>query len=233
METKSEIACAWSGIAFCVVWGLGMAVIARYLPPTAPSLGAQEIAALYEQNRNLIRTGAIVMFIGNGFYLSFTAIVSIVMWRAGYQLWAAVQLLGGGIGAMAPFVSTMFWTAAAFRPDRDPQVILALNDVAWLFAIMFTVPVFFQYLSVGIVGLMGKGDDAPWPRWVGYLSIWLAVVQQPAPLLTYFKTGPFAWDGLFGFWIPAMAFFTWIIVMVNVLLKSIRRHAEQQKPLAS
>lgn len=225
MEKRAERAFAWSGIAFCVVWGIGMALLARFVPPTAPSLDAQAVAALYAESRNWIRTGAVVMFVGNGFYLSFTAIISLVIWRAGYRLWATLQLLGGGLGAMAPFIATMFWTAAAFRPDRDPQIVQALSDIGWLFAIMFTIPVLLQYVSVGMVGLTAAPDRAPWPRWVGFLSVWLAVAQQPAPLLTYFHTGPFAWDGLFAFWIPAIAFFGWILIMVPTLLRAIRVQA--------
>lgn len=221
MDTKSQRLCVWSGVAFCVVFGIGFAAIARFVPPPSPSLGAAEVAALYEQNRNFIRTGVVICLIGNGFFLPWTAVISIVMWRAGHALWSFVQLLGGGVGSVGPFAATMLWITAAFRPERDSEVILAMNDLAWFFTILYFVPVFIQFISIGMVGLLDDSEHPPWPRWVGYLSIWFAILAIPSALIAYFKIGPFAWDGLFGFWIPLVAFFGWFAIMVPTLLRSI------------
>lgn len=222
MERKSEILCAWSGAAFCVVFGIGFALIAQFLPPPSPNLDAVAVAALYEEKRTLIRAGSVLCMIGNGFYISWTAVVSIVMWRAGFRLWSFVQLLGGGLGAMGPFLGTMLWIAAAFRPDQDPRVIQALNDVGWLFTIAYFVPVFFQFVAVGVVGLLAKGERRPWPRWMGFLSLWFATLALPAIFIPFFKTGPFAWDGVLAFWVPLTAFFGWFLAMIPLVLRAVR-----------
>lgn len=225
MEKRSEILCVWSGAAFCVVFGIGFALIAQFVPPPSPALDAVAVAALYEEKRTLIRAGSVVCMIGNGFYLTWTAVVSLVMWRAGFRLWSFVQLLGGGLGAMGPFLGTMLWIAAAFRPDQDPRVIQALNDVAWLFTIAYFVPVFFQFVAVGVVGLLANAENRPWPRWMGYLSLWLATLALPAALIPFFKTGPFAWDGVLAFWVPLVAFFGWFLAMIPVMLRTVRAPA--------
>lgn len=36
-------------------------------------------------------------------------------------------------------------------------------------------------------------------RWVGYLNIWAALLLAPAVLIYFFKTGPFAWNGILVF----------------------------------
>jgi hypothetical protein len=222
MERKVEVVCAWSGAAFCVVFGIGFALIAQFVPPPSPSLSAVEVAAMYDQRRASILAGSMLCFIGNGFYIPWTAVVSIVMWRSGFKLLSLVQLLGGGLGAMGPFIGTMFWIAAGFRSDQDPRVIQALNDVAWLFTIAYFVPVLFQFVAVGLAGLLATGEQRPWPRWMGYLSLWFATLALPAIFIPFFKTGPFAWDGVLAFWVPLVAFFGWFLAMIPLVLRSVR-----------
>ncbi len=225
LERKSAVACAWSGAAFCVLFGVGFVLFARFLPPPSPALDAAQVAAMYADNRFGIRTGAVIVFFANGFFLTWTAAVSYLMWRSGFRLWSFVQLLGGATGSMGPFVSPMLWMAAAFRPEQDPGVTQALNDVAWLFTIAYFVPVFFQFVAVGVVGLLAPAGRAPWPRWVGYLALWFASMGVPAALIPFFTTGPFAWDGAFGFWIPAVAFFGFFSVMVPIVARGVGRAA--------
>jgi hypothetical protein len=43
----------------------------------------------------------------------------------------------------------------------------------------------------------------------------------------FFKQGPFAWNGLFVFWLPFGVFFSWIVIMTALLLKAIDRGDNQ------
>jgi hypothetical protein len=226
-ERKSAVACAWSGAAFCVVFGIGFVLCAHFLPPPSPNMDADRVAAMYADNRNGIRAGAVIVFFANGFFLTWTAAIGYLMWITGHRVWTFVQLLGGATGSMGPFVAPMLWMAAAFREGQDPGTTQALNDIAWLFTIAYFVPVFFQFVSVGIVGLTSSPDRAPWPRWAGYLALWFSLAAVPAALIPFFKTGPFAWDGAFGFWIPAVAFFGFFTVMTPIFARSAARLARE------
>jgi hypothetical protein len=44
----------------------------------------------------------------------------------------------------------------------------------------------------------------------------------PACLLTFFKTGPFAWNGLLAFWVPATVFGLWFWVVGFAVIKAIK-----------
>jgi hypothetical protein len=222
-EGRAAAACAWSGAAFCVLFGIGFVLFAHFLPPPSPAMSADEVSRMYADGRTMIRAGAAIVFLANGFFLTWVAAISWLMWQTGHRVWCFVQLLGGGIGSMGPFVAAMLWMAAAFREGQDPGTTQALNDVAWLFTIAYWVPVFFQFVSVGIVGLTSPPERAPWPRWSGYLALWLALAAVPAALIPFFKTGPFAWDGAFGFWIPAAAFFGFFSVMTPIFARSATR----------
>ena len=52
----------------------------------------------------------------------------------------------------------------------------------------------------------------------------------PTILPMFFKSGPFAWNGVFGFYIGAAAFFVWIISLVILLLRAINdeEHSSSQ-----
>lgn len=75
---------------------------------------------------------------------------------------------------------------------------------------------------MGIVGLIAPPKRRPWPRWVGYLALWLSLLAVPASLIAFFQTGPFAWDGLFGFWVPLTAFVGFFAAMTPLVLEAIR-----------
>jgi hypothetical protein len=60
------------------------------------------------------------------------------------------------------------------------------------------------------------------PRWVGHVSAWCAVLLLPAVLIPFFKEGPFAWHGIFQFWLAAAIFFGWFAVMSFALINAIR-----------
>jgi hypothetical protein len=42
-----------------------------------------------------------------------------------------------------------------------------------------------------------------------------------ATFLIYFKTGPFAWNGVFSWWLPATDFFLWFLVMTVLTTRAI------------
>ena len=65
-------------------------------------------------------------------------------------------------------------------------------------------------------------DEAVFPRWIGHVSAWCAVLLLPAVLLPFFKEGPLAWDGIFQFWLAAAIFFGWFAAMSVGLIGAIK-----------
>jgi hypothetical protein len=57
-------------------------------------------------------------------------------------------------------------------------------------------------------------------RWVGYAK--LMILFLPGALLPFFHAGPFAWNGIIGFWLVAVAFFGWIFMMWRMTVRAIR-----------
>ena len=70
------------------------------------------------------------------------------------------------------------------------------------------------------------------PRWLAYFNLWVAFLFVPGGLILFFKTGPFAWNGVFTFWLPLSIFSLWFIVMFVALRKSIANQAAEEERIA-
>lgn len=224
MSSKIQIACAACGVGFAIFYVLGWWFIAGFVPPHAPLMSATDLAEFYGQNTGTIRFGILLAMIGSGMVIPFAAVIAIQMRRieGNAPVLTYTAMMAGAVGTLILLIPTVLWTAAAFRPERNPDLILLLNDFAWLLLIM-TFPSFFVwFVSIGLAILSDPRDPPLFARWVGYFNIWLAVLAIPGGLVTFFKTGPFAWNGLLAFWVPVSVFVAWFLVMFWVLLRAIR-----------
>lgn len=138
-------------------------------------------------------------------------------------LWAFVAA-SGCIVLEFTFPSA-FWVAAAYRLDV-PETVRALNDLAWL-PWMIVCTGMFQMLILAVATLADERADPVYPRWFGYYNLWSALGVAPAGLLYVFQTGPFAWNGIFGFYIPAATAFSWIVLSGVMTARAVRREPGQ------
>jgi hypothetical protein len=117
----------------------------------------------------------------------------------------------------------IFWCAAAYRPERAVADIVMLNDLGWFSFIMIVPPGILQVIVLGAAILQDKRKVPLFPRWVGYLNLWAALLFVPGGFVSLFKTGAFAWNGAIAFWIPVSFFGAWWIIMFVMCLKAIKR----------
>ena len=84
-----------------------------------------------------------------------------------------------------------------------------------------------QYGVTGIIILLDKRDAPILPRWVGYVSIWVGLLSLPGVLIPFFKSGPFAWNGILAFWLPAILFGIMLNILTWAMLRA-AKHPEMQ-----
>ena len=225
MNTRYQLMCVWSGVAVFLLFGIGLWPIAGFFPPLLPSASAGEIAAIYQQNTTAIRAGMLPLIMSGGFYAAWVAVISIQMRRieGAHPVMAYTQMIAGAATLMFFLLSPLIWTTAAFRPERAIELTQGLNDLGWIMFVMAVSTGIFQNLAIGFAILGDKGPRPLFPRWAGFFNFWVAVLTLPGLLLTFFKTGPFAWNGLLAFYLPAGVFFLWFFVMIPLLIKAIKR----------
>lgn len=222
MSRQIQIACASCGIAFVFVL-FGGILAAGWIPPVAPSDSAAEVASYYQEHANGIRTMAVMVMFGAGLTIPFSALLCTHVRRMEGTQFAplfAINMIAGCAGVVAIFMPAMLLGATAYRPERTPELTQALNDLAWVPFIMNGPPAIAQAVSFGIAVLGDKSDRPAFPRWLGFYNFWVAFCFLPACILVYFKTGPFAWNGLLSFWLAATVFGTYFIIMGVMLIKA-------------
>ncbi|MDB5969365.1 MAG: hypothetical protein JWQ90_1815 [Hydrocarboniphaga sp.] len=231
MNQRNQLLCAWSGVVFALLFGLGFWTFAGFFPPHYPSASAEQIAAIFRADTGMIRLGQVLLMAGSALTIPFAAVISVQLMRieGRHAVMAITQFGAAAAGVFILILPAMLWTSAAFRPERAPELTLLLNDTAWLLFLMTFSPATVQLLAIGISVLGDKATAPVFPRWAGFFNLWMAVLFLPGGLMTFFKTGPFAWNGLFGFWIPALAFFSWVIVMTVLLIQTIKRQPQDER----
>lgn len=211
----------WSGLAFAL--GLGASIlVAGFLPPPSPALSAEAIAAFYQENSLRVIVGMLCGLLGAFGYLPLTAAISMKLraMQGVTRMPAYLQLASGAAGTLMFVIPFMFFAITAFRPDRDPQLTMLLNDISWLLLLTPFSTFVAQNGAIAYAIFHDQSAQPVYPRWVAYFNLWVAVLFIPAGMAYLFKTGPFAWDGIFPFWIPAGVFFLWLAIMSILLLRS-------------
>src|SRR5690606_27929617 len=108
--------------------GGGLRRVRRYIPPNPPSDSAEEIAAFYAEHRNLIRTGLVLTMLGGALLVPWVAVLARQMKRVEGRssVLAQTQMLAGAMVVILIVIPCMLWSAAAYRPERDPDLVLLL-----------------------------------------------------------------------------------------------------------
>ena len=159
--------------------------------------------------------------------LPFFMVIVVQMKRMKTQshVFAYCYLTAAVSGATIFALSNVFFLVAAFRPDRSPELIMLLNDLAWIVLIAPVGMVVSQFVLLALAVYFDDRTDPVFPRWVGHFSLITAAAMVPAAGAAVFRTGPLAWDGLLSFWLRNGAFAVFVIVMFFVLRTTLQRQA--------
>lgn len=223
---QSQLFCAWGGPLSTLCWLLGFLVFAGFIPPLDPAASAEEIQKHYQAHPDMIRVGMWVTMLGGALMGPFWGAVYIQMKRIeGYYSPLANVQLGLGMIVILLFVLPCFALAtAAFRPERDAELIMLMNDAGWLPFVAGFHCTFVQLFVIGYCILQDK-EQKVFPRWLAYVNFWVALLFLPAGCALFFKTGPFAWNGILAFWLAVVDFCGWYLLLFWYVRKAILKQA--------
>ncbi|WP_026909543.1 hypothetical protein [Patulibacter minatonensis] len=235
LSTRTQIACAWAGIYLIVLVVGGWLVMTRFIPPMGANDSAQQIADHYRDNTDVIRAGLVIGFCGWAGWGALTAVIAVQMNRMHPKrpVLAMIQLISGAGGWIFLSAATIILIVASFRPERSPELTQTLHDLGWIM-LFITVPIFsFQALVIGVATLKRDVARQVYPRWFGFLNIWVAILFVPALFLPFFKTGPFSWQGAAVYWLAFVVFFTWILAMWVVIRAAAKEELQEHVEAAA
>lgn len=229
MNTNSTIMklCTYMGAVAGTIMFVGIWPLAQMFPPLAPALSAAEVADYYRDHQTGILVGGIFITTSSVLFFPFLSAIATFMKKIEGPVspltWAFVMIVAYGFVTL--FFAGLFFTAAAYRPDNPDAIIRTLSDIAFFLFVMPAVPGFMQNVITGMVILGDKRTRPILPRWLGYMNLWTGVLLLPGLAVGLFKIGPFAWNGVLAFWLPAVVFGIWFNLMIFAMLAAIKRDA--------
>lgn len=213
----------YCGLAFPFVFFAGM-LIAGLFPLPDPEFSLDEVREFYADDPDRMRIGLFIMVASAPLQAPLMGLITLHMRRieGRFSVLAWTQLLLAGVAILAVLIPVMLMVNLAFRPDlRDGETLLFFHDQAWLIFVGMWSAATMQALSIGICILRDRHPAPIIPRWYGYFNLWAATLFVPGGLIYFFKDGPFAWNGVFAFWVPASVFGLWYIASFVVYRKVI------------
>lgn len=219
----------WAGQLFILSLLVGWGLMGGFLtPPPTPSLDGSGVAAFLADGGLVLRVGLCIALFGACGLIPLSAVLADQLRRmeGGRSIWADTQLVCSGLTMWLVSQMLIFFAVAAFRPDRNPELIQLIFDAGWLTLVAPVSMVVLWMAAVGAAILSDRNAQPLMPRWLGYLSLWAALLSVPGFLGILFREGPFAWSGLFVLWVPLGVFLIWWIALTMQLLKNIQAEAE-------
>lgn len=228
---RGQLICVWTVPVFGVVLLIAFLSFPGFFPPMSPEMTADQVAAFYRDHVAMIRFSMITYNLFGIMLIPFFMVIVVQMKRMATpnQVLGYCYLTAAVSGATLFALADLFWLVAAFRPERNPQLIMLLNDLAW---ITFTAPVGMIVVQNLCLALAVSLDAQPrpiFPRWVAPFSIVTAAAMAPAACGAVFRNGPLAWDGLISFWLRIGAFTLFLVVMFVVVRAAVRRQDAEER----
>jgi uncharacterized membrane protein len=230
MNITAQRICLWLVPGFGAVLALAFCLFPGFFPPMSPELSADEVARFYRDNVGQIRASMILFNLCEVMFIPFFMVIVVQMQRMATpsEAFAYSYLSAAASGTTLFALADIAWLVAAFRPERDPQLTMLLNDLAWM---AFITPVGFiiaQNFCLALAIYMDAQPMPVFPRWVGHFNIATALLMAPAAFALMHRSGPLAWDGILSFWVRIGTYVVYVAVMFLVVRSALHRQAREQ-----
>lgn len=211
----------WSGLVLVLMTVIGFGWLMHMVPPPSPSDARQDTLRWVSGHQTSILIGAALVTFFWSFWVTWAAPIVLYirrMERVPLLTFATLANVGGGAAVITTIA--VAWTVMAFRAE-DGTVVQAFNDLGF-FLFLYTWPPFGILMVIIAIAIFRDVNAEPiFPRWVAYYNIYAAIGMAPASFMGLFKTGPLAYNGILAFWVVAVDFFVWMVVMSLVMMKVI------------
>lgn len=222
---KIDLWLTWYSIPiFYAIQGIIYVPLTWLMPPRRPDTTPEQVAAFFDGNSLGIKIGFGALMVIAGFVGMSNGLIAYQMRRMTVSPALSYAFIASlAVGATPGFLLGAFaFLAAVLRPDRDPETLMLLYDLAYLSYIgslgcfaaawfVLTVAIFFD-------------NNGIYPKWFGYATLWQIVTEFVVLPAFIFQSGPFAWNGALSFYVNTAVYVFWQVCQFVVLFSAVRRH---------
>lgn len=217
--------CIWAGpVGLVLVFGC-LAISGMLPPKPTAAWDAAQVADWFAEHHLRVIVGQLGSMWAVVILTLFFAAVSVTM--AGIEgkrpVLAVAQIAGWTILAVFFLIPATLWIAAAYRTGRDPELDRLLNDLAWFNLLVPLTPNVLQLACVACVGFCDRSPDPVWPRWFCWYTVQACLVIPISMAIPLVHGGPFAWNGVLGFWFPGADAGVWFVLCAVLMNRALQR----------
>jgi hypothetical protein len=225
---KSIVVSAWS-VQVAMLLMFGAMICWQVLPPPSPTLPIEEWAYHFKDNATGAFVGSMAMCLGTTlFFVFFGGLFACLKRMEGKTTpFTDALIMIMPFGFFPLFAMLIFVVEAAYRPEMSIETAAMLGDLSILMLVMPGFVGLVQWVLTGVIVLRDINPEPIFPRWVGYANIWVGLLSMPGSFIPFFKSGPFAWNGIFAFWVPAIVFGVMLTILMWAMLKAAKHPALQ------
>jgi hypothetical protein len=228
-SARTQLVATLAAPIFSLLTVVGWMLFAQGLNIASASLTAKQTAGFFLQHQNGMIVGTLIFAVACCFLAVWTAQMGITLWRleGAAPVMAISQILAGLAIVVIVILNCSFWAAAAYRPGSiSPDIIQAENDAAWLGFLFVGWPVLsLQMVSTAVVALRDRRPEPLFPRWLSRASLVGAAVVVTAAGCGFTKTGPLAYDGVLGYFLPMAIWGSWLNLHAWFMYRGLRRES--------
>ncbi|MGQ3055654.1 MAG: hypothetical protein ACT6T0_00470 [Nevskia sp.] len=229
---KMGLWCTWIFAALTVVGWLG---IGHFYAPFPADGGLDATKQWFtETHRWGTIIGCTIFYIAAGLLtpgsIQFGIMLSKIEGR--FPLWSITAGVCGIFISLIIFFNCCAWIVAAYRPEFGSDVIQAWYDWSWFAFLLGWIYLAIEMIATGIVELQDTRAVPMIPRWFTWLTFAGAASLVTAAGPAFFKSGPFAYHGLFGFYLPMAVWGTYLIGTTWFMYQELAREAAGERRAA-
>lgn len=230
MSERGQAVLIWWGLLTMYVYGFCLWGLLDMMPPPPATMSADQVAAFYTEGGMRIRIGAMITSWTSAFMIPITVVIALQLRRlepGKLPVWTVASFAGGCMMSIFLVLPPLFWGTAAFTVTRMPEITAIMHELGTLTLVTTDQYYIFQMVAIAVISLTRSHDAlSPFPRWMGWFTIWAAFMFELGAIAFLPKTGMFAWNGLFVFWSPLTIFGAWITVLCAMMLRSLGRQRQ-------
>jgi len=223
-KLKQQLFGLWCAPIFSVLIAIGWLGFAHFWQPAAADLSAEATKQFFTVTyRDGMLLGNSILIVGCAFLvvasIQFGLMLADIEGRR--PLWSITAAVSGILIAVIVFLNGGFWIGAAYRQEAGADIVVALNDTAWFGFLLGWVFLSLQMIATAMVALGEASAEPTIPRWISKASIAGAILLACAGGPAFTKSGPFAYHGLLGFYMPMVIWGVWLDLHAWFLRKSL------------